>query len=124
MIVVFMLTMVCFLGVIYALFAQRMDTIGLGCIFGAKMFIASGFIIGYLFLLESYPTVCRATGLAFCMVLGRVGAFICPFLYDGLVMFNVHYAWFFVCMALAVTLAAFLTPILPRETKDAPLSDV
>lgn len=109
---------------IYALFTMQTDTVGMWAIFGVKMFIAAGFIVVYLYLLECYPTIFRATGLAFCMVVGRLGGFICPFLHDGLVYAGVHHAWFFVFIAVALALAALVSVCLPFETKDAPLSDV
>jgi hypothetical protein len=115
---------VCLSFLVYALFENEMDTIGMWAIFGVKMFIAAGFIVVYLYLLECYPTIFRATGLAFCMVVGRLGGFCCPFLHDGLVAAEVHYAWFFVAIAVNILLAAILSICLPFETKDAPLSDI
>lgn len=109
---------------IYALFEDKMDTIGWWCIFGVKMFIAAGFIVVYLYLLECYPTIFRATGLAFCMVVGRLGAFCCPFVHDGFHQAEFHYAWFFVAIAVNLFLAATASFLLPYETKDAPLADM
>merc|ERR1719265_978090 len=73
----------CLLCFVYAFFSNQMGTVGFWFVFGVKMFVACGFIISYLYLLEFYPTFCRATGLSFCMVTGRIGALISPFLYDG-----------------------------------------
>jgi putative MFS transporter len=114
----------CLSLLIYALWTEQTDTIGMWAIFGVKMFIAAGFIVVYLYLLECYPTIFRATGLAFCMVVGRLGGFCCPFLHDGLVVAGWHYAWFFVAMAGTLFLAALVSICLPFETKDAPLSDI
>jgi len=114
----------CLSLLIYALFTEQTDTVGMWAIFGVKMFIAAGFIVVYLYLLECYPTIFRATGLAFCMVVGRLGGFCCPFLHDGLVVAGVHYAWFFVAIACTLFLAAIVAVFLPFETKDAPLSDI
>merc|ERR1719213_1147640 len=116
----FSCTSLCLCLLIYALFSDKMETIGLWCIFGVKMFIAAGFIVVYLYLLECYPTIFRATGLAFCMVVGRLGGFVCPFLHDGLVLAGWHYAWFFVTIASNLFLAALSSLFLPFETKDAP----
>jgi len=120
----FTMAAACLSLLIYALFENMMDTVGMWAIFGVKMFIAAGFIVVYLYLLECYPTVFRATGLAFCMVVGRLGGFCCPFLHDGLVVAEVHYAWFFVAIAMNLVLAAIMSMFLPFETKDAPLSDI
>jgi len=111
----------CMSLLVYALFTNSVDTIGMWAIFGVKMFIAAGFIVVYLYLLECYPTLFRATGLAFCMVCGRLGGFCCPFLHDGLLQAEFHYAWFFVIIAMNILLAAVFSFFLPFETKDAPL---
>jgi len=107
---------------VWAHYNGHMETIGLWSIFGVKMFIASGFIVCYLYLLECYPTYFRATGLAFCMVTGRIGALICPFLYDGLVYSGAGYIWFFIVIACIIVVAAILCFFLPFETKDRELS--
>merc|ERR1719421_106958 len=118
----FMCSAVCLGCLVYAFFNGMMDSLGLGAIFAVKMFLASGFIVCYLYLLECYPTFFRATGLAFCMVVGRIGAFMCPFLYDGLVYSGAGYVYFFVVIAVIITVASILCFLLPFETKDAPLS--
>jgi MFS family permease len=96
---------------------------GLVAVFCVKMFIASVFIVVYLYLLEMYPTKFRATGLAFCMVIGRLGAFACPFLYDGFDLFGWHHKWFFIVMAVLVVVAGIMSMMLPYETKDLQLMD-
>jgi MFS family permease len=120
----FVSSAVCLMIVIWAFYNGHMESVGLVSIFGVKMFIASGFIVSYLYLLECYPTYFRATGLAFCMVTGRIGALITPFLYDGLVYSGAGYIWFFTVIACCISVAAVLCLFLPFETKDAPLSDI
>mmetsp|Transcript_102054 Transcript_102054/g.176055 ORF Transcript_102054/g.176055 Transcript_102054/m.176055 type:complete len:624 (+) Transcript_102054:176-2047(+) len=100
-----------------------LDHKGLIAVFAVKLFIASLFIVVYLYLLECYPTNVRATGLAFCMVVGRLGAFLCPFLYDGLIFLGLSPVWFFVCMLALTTIAAVVSMLLPYETKDDLLLD-
>lgn len=100
-----------------------LDHRGLIAVFAVKLFIASLFIVVYLYLLECYPTKIRATGLAFCMVVGRMGAFLCPFLYDGLVFLGLSPVWFFVCMLSLTAIAAVVSMLLPYETKDELLLD-
>merc|ERR1719379_396769 len=104
----FICSAICLCCLVYAFFNGMMDSLGLWCIFAVKMFIASGFIVSYLYLLECYPTFFRATGLAFCMVIGRIGAFICPFLYDGLVYSGAGFVYFFVVIATIISVAAIL----------------
>lgn len=120
----FVMSAVCIVILVWAFWSGHVKTIGVWSIFGVKMFIASGFIVCYLYLLECYPTYFRATGLAFCMVTGRIGALICPFLYDGLVYSGAGYIWFFTVIGCIITVAAILVCFLPFETKDAPLSDI
>merc|ERR1719443_449025 len=103
--------------VIWVLSSGRLENAGLLAVFCVKLFIASVFIVVYLYLLECYPTKFRATGLAFCMVIGRLGAFACPFLYDGFDVFGWHHMWFFIVMAVLVVLAAIISLLLPYETK-------
>merc|ERR1719247_3574230 len=94
----FLCTSAALIWTTYSLFENRMGHTGMMAVFLVKLFIAAGFIIVYLYLLECYPTKFRATGLAFCMVIGRMGAFACPFLYDGLVIFGIHHMYFFIIM--------------------------
>merc|ERR1719498_2195043 len=110
-------------AVVRVLQTRDMDSTGLVAIFCVKLFIASSFIVVYLYLLECYPTKFRATGLAFCMVVGRLGAFACPFLYDGLEILKFHHMWFFITMGGLVTLAAIVSLLLPYETKDSQLME-
>jgi len=116
----------CLLCFVYAVFSGRMATVGFWFVFGVKMFVACGFIISYLYLLEFYPTFCRATGLSFCMVTGRIGALISPFVYDGLSHDGGSngFVWFFVLLSIVISMAAVMCCFLPFETKDAPLSEV
>jgi len=113
----------CATVVVYGMMTDQFDTWSIGAIFGVKLFIALGFIIVYLYLLEVYPTKIRGTGLAVCMVTGRLGAFLCPFMYDGMVLAGVHHSWFFLFMAVNLYIASILCYFLPYETKDAVLEE-
>jgi MFS family permease len=111
-------------SIVMVLFGNyRLADGGMLAVFSVKLFISAAFIVVYLYLLECYPTKCRATGLAFCMVVGRIGAFLCPFLYDGFALAKWHHAWFFVFMAVLVMSAAILSLLLPYETKDTQLME-
>lgn len=102
---------------------QITESVGLLSVLGVKLFLATGYIIVYLYLLECYPTKFRATGLAFCMVLGRLGAAVCPFLYDGLAFLFVEDVCFFLIMSAMMAGASVACCFLPYETKDAVLEE-
>mmetsp|Transcript_96243 Transcript_96243/g.281086 ORF Transcript_96243/g.281086 Transcript_96243/m.281086 type:complete len:607 (-) Transcript_96243:38-1858(-) len=111
-------------GVVAAISLGRVTgNAGLLSMLFVKLFLATGYIVVYLYLLECYPTKFRATGLAFCMVLGRLGAAICPFLYDGLAMMLGTDSCFFLIMATMMAGAAVACCFLPYETKDAILEE-
>merc|ERR1712003_481838 len=95
---------------------------GIVSVFSVKVFLVTGYIIAYLYLLECYPTQFRATGLAFVMVVGRLGGAACPFVYDGLVLIHTHGKWFSMIMASTMMVASVICCFLPYETKDAELA--
>lgn len=110
------------LGVVYCISTRQLvHNVGMVVVLSVKLFLATGYIVVYLYLLECYPTTCRATGLAFCMVFGRFGAATVPFLYDGAHYAGVEQIWFFVIMSAVIFGAAVATCMLPFETKDAEL---
>lgn len=120
----FLASAFCLTFFVVSFFNSTMSSVGFWFVFGVKMFVATGFIISYLYLLEFFPTFCRATGLSFCMVTGRIGALISPFLYDGLRFGEDGFVWFFIIIAAVISLAAIGCCFLPFETKDAPLTEV
>jgi MFS family permease len=95
-----------------------LHNIGIISVLFVKLFLATGYIVVYLYILECYPTTFRATGLAFCMVLGRTGAFAVPFLYDGFAIMGISDMYFFAIMAFGMFMAAVSCCLLPYETKD------
>lgn len=108
---------------VWALSSKRItDNVGLMSVFSVKVFLASGLIIMYLYMLECYPTKFRATGLAFIMVLGRVGAALVPTLYDGLDSDKKDD--FFVMIAASAFIASVACCFLPYETRDTVLEEV
>jgi len=96
---------------------------GLASVLSIKLFLTMGYIVVYLYLLECYPTKFRATGLAFCMVLGRLGAAACPFVFDGLSFLLGTDVFFFLFMASMMAGASVACCFLPYETKDAALEE-
>lgn len=110
------------LGVVYCISTRQLvHNVGMVVVLSVKLFLATGYIVVYLYLLECYPTTCRATGLAFCMVFGRFGAGLVPFMYDGAHLLGVEHIWFFIIMSAVIFGAAVATCLLPFETKDAEL---
>jgi hypothetical protein len=111
---------------VWALSSKRItDNVGLLSVFSVKVFLASGLIIMYLYLLECYPTKFRATGLAFIMVLGRVGAALVPFLHDGLVYHTeLGQHGFFLMISVSAAIASVVCCFLPYETRDTVLEEV
>lgn len=119
----FSMTAMFLLCTIHAISSEdAMNDEGVASVLGVKLFLASGYIVVYLYLLECYPTKIRATGLAFCMVLGRAGGFWCPVIFDGLVYTGLAHELFFVLMAGMIGAASIACVFLPFETKDAALS--
>lgn len=119
----FFMTAISLLVVVYALGRGRItDNFGMTAVLSAKLWLAAGYIVVYLYLLECYPTRFRATGLAFCMVLGRLGAFLCPIVFDGMTIMGVDHVWYFAIMSLFLFLASVICCFLPYETKDAELA--
>jgi len=100
------------------------DNVGILSVFSVKVCLACGLIIMYLYLLECYPTKFRATGLAFIMVLGRIGAALVPVLYDGLDAADVGNRGFFVMIAASAAIASIACYFLPYETRDTVLEEV
>eukprot|EP00933_Yihiella_yeosuensis_P009133 TRINITY_DN11493_c0_g1_i1.p1 TRINITY_DN11493_c0_g1~~TRINITY_DN11493_c0_g1_i1.p1 ORF type:complete len:563 (+),score=84.31 TRINITY_DN11493_c0_g1_i1:247-1935(+) len=111
---------VCLFGLVCAILTGRLMSMGMLCVFGVKIFLASGYIIVYLYLLELYPTTFRATGLAVCMVVGRIGAALCPILFELSTFFFTE-AMFFAIVSFAMAGASWACNQLPYETKDAEL---
>merc|ERR1719343_900177 len=110
------------LGIVHCISTRQLvQNLGMVSVLSVKLFLATGYIVVYLYLLECYPTTCRATGLAFCMVFGRFGAATVPFLYDGAHLLGVEQIWFFIIMSAVIFAAAVATCLLPFETKDAEL---
>merc|ERR1719410_689647 len=110
---------------VWALSSERItDNVGLLSVFSVKVFLACGLIIMYLYLLECYPTKFRATGLAFIMVLGRIGAALVPVLYDSLDAADVGNRGFFLMIAASAAIASFACCFLPYETRDTVLEEV
>merc|ERR1719291_1048470 len=110
------------LGVVYCISTRQLvHNVGMIGVLSVKLFLATGYIVVYLYLLECYPTTCRATGPRLLMVFGRFGAATVPFLYDGAHLVGVAQIWFFVVMSGVILGAAVATCLLPFETKDAEL---
>eukprot|EP00397_Hematodinium_sp_SG-2012_P037387 GEMP01040515.1.p1 GENE.GEMP01040515.1~~GEMP01040515.1.p1 ORF type:complete len:472 (+),score=59.96 GEMP01040515.1:175-1590(+) len=120
MALIFSLSSVCLI-IIPAVGWHTVDSAGFWLVSVVKMFIASGFIIVYLYMLECYPTFFRATGLAFNMIVGRIGAISGPVLYEVFMVQTKSFSWFFLVLGVFTGCAALLCWFLPFETKDKSL---
>lgn len=100
---------------------HNVDGAGFWLVSAVKMFIASGFIIVYLYLLECYPTFFRATGLAFNMIVGRIGAITAPIVYEVLMAQTNSFTSFFLTLGVLTGAASWMCWFLPFETKDKSL---
>jgi AAHS family benzoate transporter-like MFS transporter len=86
--------------------------------FSGKLFVASAFILCYLFVLEVYPTALRSSGLAFCMTFGRFGAFVIPVLAE---VFMHHFdtsIYVFLALGTIAAIAAIVCALLPDNSGD------
>merc|ERR1719247_3556971 len=88
--------------------------------FLGKLFVASAFILVYLYIVEVYPTSVRSSGLAFCMTMGRLGAFVVPLTAE----LSMHLAstsfYFFAVLGVVGCIAAVCCLFVPLEPDQQP----
>jgi len=83
---------------------------------GMKVFVNVGFLVVYIYASEIYPSVARTSGTAFCFGMGRLGAILCPVVYElGHSLTGSYEAFFFVIIAMLCFNAA-LVLLLTIET--------
>jgi MFS family permease len=83
--------------------------------FSGKLFIASAFILVYLYILEVYPTSVRSSGLAVCMTVGRLGAVLVPLIAELCLHLADTTYYFFAVLGLVGFIAAICCLFLPME---------
>merc|ERR1719263_2221705 len=88
--------------------------------FSGKLFVASVYILCFLFVLEAYPTAMRSSGLAFCMTFGRLGAFVIPVISELVVLFHDSSIPVFVVLGTVAFVAAIISVLLPDKTGSEP----
>merc|ERR1719247_2868343 len=88
--------------------------------FSGKLFVASVYILCFLFVLEAYPTAMRSSGLAFCMTFGRMGAFVIPIVAEVVVHVHNSSIPVFVVLGTAAACAAIISVLLPDKTGSEP----
>jgi len=81
-----------------------------------KMNTSIGFIVIYVYTAEIYPTSCRNTGTAFCLGAGRIGALICPLVYEWLTHATGTFQTFIYVIVVFSVLNMVLVYFLPYET--------
>jgi len=94
-----------------------------GGYYGIKAVACIGYIITYQYAAEVYPTETRATGTAFCIGSGRLGAMLAPLIFEGFQDVFHSYAGFFYLLCLFCIVNGFLIDFLPFETADMVLMD-
>jgi MFS family permease len=88
--------------------------------FSGKLFVASVYILCYLFVLEAYPTAMRSSGLAFCMTFGRLGAFVIPIIAEMVVHIHDSSIPVFLVLGTVAAIAAIISVLLPDRTGSQP----
>jgi MFS family permease len=88
--------------------------------FSGKLFVASVYILCFLFVLEAYPTAMRSSGLAFCMTFGRLGAFAIPVISELVVHMADTSIPVFVVLGTVAAIAALVAVLLPDRTGAPP----
>merc|ERR1719174_1305586 len=88
--------------------------------FSGKLFVASVYIMCFLFVLEAYPTAMRSSGLAFCMTFGRLGAFVIPVISELVVHIHDSSIPVFVVLGSVAAIAAINCVLLPDRTGAEP----
>lgn len=89
-----------------------------GGYFGIKAVSGIGYVVTYQYAAEIFPTETRATGTAFCIGSGRLGAMTAPLLYE-LVLDRFHgYSGFFYILSGFCVFNCLLIDFLPFETAE------
>mmetsp|Transcript_40534 Transcript_40534/g.75965 ORF Transcript_40534/g.75965 Transcript_40534/m.75965 type:complete len:486 (+) Transcript_40534:97-1554(+) len=99
------------------------ETLLLIGLMGMKVTIAIGFQMVTLYAAEIYPTVARATGLAISTACGRLGAILCPAVFEQLSHATGGHTMFFHVMVGLCFVNALLVLFLPFETRGQLLQD-
>jgi len=90
---------------------------------GLKMVVNIGFVVIYSYTSEVYPTAVRTTGTATCLAVGRIGAMVCPLVYEVLAQATNSFHSFFVTLGCLTLSNAVLAWFLTIETAGKQLSD-
>lgn len=88
-----------------------------------KMNTSVGFIVIYVYSMEIYPTYCRNTGASLCLAAGRIGALVCPLMYEWLTDATGTYMTYIYFMMGSCALNMVLIYFLPFETKGRALPE-
>merc|ERR1719281_255545 len=91
--------------------------------FAFKLFSSMLFGLVYVYSIEVYPTVARATGTGICITMGRVGAITSPLIYEWLSEGTGHFIAFFGVLVGICLVDVVLVLMLPYETKGCMLKD-
>jgi nitrate/nitrite transporter NarK len=88
-----------------------------------KMNTSIGFIVVYVYSMEIYPTYCRNTGSSLCLASGRIGALVCPLMYEWLTEATGTYMTYIYFMMGSCVVNMVLVYFLPFETQGKALPE-
>ncbi|CAD7930899.1 unnamed protein product [Amoebophrya sp. A25] len=93
-------------------------------LFGQKFMVTLGFVMVYLFVIESYPTHIRATGTAVCLSCGRIGSITAPTIYEKMTEASGGPVLFFIYLVFLLAMNMMFLLFMPLiETGGLQLSD-
>lgn len=89
----------------------------------SKAFVVAGFIVTYTCISEAYPTAARTTGIAVCLACGRLGAILCPIIFEQVSGRNGSPQDFFVICGCFCIINALCVMCLPDAGKGGSLEE-
>lgn len=117
------ISLMCFIFGVNMQHSAMSQVIYQGGYFGIKAVACIGYVVTYQYAGEIYPTEIRATGVAFCIGSGRLGAMIAPIVFETVQDKFGSYIGFFYILAAFCVLNCVLIDFLPYETSDMLLKD-
>mmetsp|Transcript_58744 Transcript_58744/g.157041 ORF Transcript_58744/g.157041 Transcript_58744/m.157041 type:complete len:482 (-) Transcript_58744:131-1576(-) len=88
-----------------------------------RVIISVGWTVVYVYVTEVYPAICRVTGSAVCIGLGRLGAVFSSLIFEVAQEYYGSFIPFFVGTVIVCFLNMFMTQLLPYETRNMKLTD-
>lgn len=89
----------------------------------AKYVSSAFFTLTYIYLAEVFPSHCRATALAVCMSVGRLGSIFAPVLFEATTSEDAHGKFMALASGLCILGVVAIKLLLHFELKNAPLEE-